>query len=115
MNLLQLTGRLDKLTLQEVATKGAKLFRSQLNPFTSKEETDKLLNEFLESMSDAGFVQLAPILVEQLQLSKERAEKFESSEAQADAYIKRRPRMEVCRDMIVGRMKEFRQKCNLPV
>lgn len=113
MNPLQLAGKLDKLTLQEVTAKGAKFFSSQLNPFISKKKTDKLLNEFLESMSDEGFVRLAPILVEQLQFSKERAEKFESSEAQADAYIKRRPRMEVCRDMIVGRMKEFRQKCNL--
>ena len=112
---MQLTGKLDKLTLQEVTTKGAKFFGSQMNPFTSKEKTDELLNEFLESMSDAGFVQLAPLLVEQLQFSKERAEQFESSELQADAYIKRRPRMEVCRDMIVGRMKEFRQKCKLPV
>ena len=115
MDMITLGKSLDKVAFQEVVIKGKKFFKAQFNPFTSKGKKDKLYNELLESLTDDTFRQLAPVLVMQLEFSKDRAEQFENSGLQADAYIKRRPRMEAFRHLIVERMKEFRRKCELSV
>lgn len=115
MSLLTAMAHLDKLTLMEITDKGSEYMRANMNPFCSQKKKDELLNKFLGSLTEEGFAQVAPIIVMELQFSKERAEKFETTEAQLEAYLKRRPIMESHRDMIWLRMKEFRQGCNLPV
>ena len=115
MDLVGLASLIDRNALSEITTKGAKFFSSQFNPFVSQKKKDKLYNELLESLSERAFLQLAPVLVMQLKFSKDRAEKFANSEEQADAYIAKRPKMIGYRDMIIERMKEFRQQCGLAV
>lgn len=115
MNLIGLASLIDRDSLAEITTKGAKFFSMQFNLFASQKKKDKLYNELLESLSERAFLQLGPVLVMQLQLSKGRAEKFANSEEQADAYIAKRPKMIAYRDLTIERMREFRQKCKLPV
>jgi len=115
MNIFQLVGVLNQSTLDEITAKGKKFFASELSPFTTSKKRDKMLNELLGKLSDETFNQLAPVLVMQLQFSKKRAEKFKNTDAQADAYIQRRPKMAEYRELIWQRMKEFRQNCQLPL
>ena len=115
MNPLALVGAVSQSALSEINSKGKKYFAVQANPFLSEEKRDKMLNELLDSLSEDTLTELLPILVMQLQFSQKRAKKFKSAEEQADAYIVRRPKMCEYRDLIIERMREYRQQCGLAV
>ena len=115
MNILSFAGIISQTALNEIESKGKKFFAMQFNPFTSDKKRDKMLNELLGSLSEDTWMEVAPVLVMQLQFSQKRTKKYKNADEQADAYIKRRPRMIEYRELILERMKEYRQKCGLTV
>jgi hypothetical protein len=114
MNITKLTENLDTNAMMELTSKGSKYFMANMNPMISQEKKSEMLNELLESLSDDTFFKLAPTLVANITFEKERAKTFADSDAQVDAYIKKRPKMTPYREDIKKRMAEFRKKCKLP-
>jgi len=115
MNPMALVGSISQTALSEITSKGKAYFVMQANPFLSEGKRDEALNGMLDSLSEETLTELLPVLVMQLQFSQKRAKKFKNTEEQADAYIVRRPKMGEYRELIVERIREYRQKCGLEV
>ena len=115
MHPMALVGALSQTALSEITSKGKAYFAMQANPFLSEEKRDKALNELLDNLTDETLTELLPVLIMQLQFSQKRANKFKGADEQADAYIARRPKMGEYRELILERMKEYRQQCGLEV
>ncbi|KKM93156.1 hypothetical protein LCGC14_1211200 [marine sediment metagenome] len=113
MNLMSFAGAFSPVARNEFFAKGKKYFAIQI--FLPEKKRDKMLNELWDSLTEETWLEVAPVEVMQLQFSQKRAKKFQDAEEQADAYIKRRPKMIEYRELILQRMKEYRQKNGLMV
>lgn len=99
----------------ELMKKGSNFLKIQRDSNANQSDKDKTLNDYLESLSPNTFATIAPTIISNLTFSEEHARKFNNSEEQTDAYIQKRPIMITYRDEVLGRIKEFRQKCGLNI
>ncbi len=96
----------------EFAQKGAVLVKAR-NPLMKRDDKIKILRGFIESLTQETFMVYSGKILDMINVKKERAEKYTTTEEQVSSIISEIPRFQLLKDDLIKRVKEARQEYGL--
>jgi len=98
----------------EFAQKGMVLVKAR-NPLISRDDKIKILRSFVDSLTQETFMVYSTKILNMVNLPKDRAETFKTSEEQLNSMITEIPRFCLLREDLMDRIKKARKKYRLEV